>query len=135
MNDHHGIGIILNGMGSLAHETGDADQARRMLSQGLSIMQNISCTHCSARLLMDLARVAVASADYSRSATLLGAAAALRDRSGIIATPSTMQTIEDAMGKATPVLGVDGWESAWREGWLMSLEQAAVYATTFTELG
>jgi hypothetical protein len=126
--DQHGIASILQSMGLLARATGKAERARELIAEVLSIMLRIGCQHCCARILADLAFIANASGESDRAVRLLGAADALRERTGIVIPTNSVGTFEQTLEEARCRLGEAAYATASSEGRLMALPQAAAYA-------
>jgi hypothetical protein len=115
-------------MGSLAGATGKAGRARELMGEGLNIMQRIGCLNCSARYLGDLASLASSSGEPYRAGRLLGAADALRERTGIVMRANAAGALEKTLVKTRQQLGEAAFSTAWNEGRAMSLVQVSAYA-------
>ena len=126
--DHHSIGSALQSLGSLARALGKNERAAELIAEGLIIMQRIRCMHCSAWFLLDLAFVARASGEPERAVRLLGAADALRERTGSVPPMASVGTIEQTLTESRSHLGEAAYANAWKEGRAMPLPQAASYA-------
>jgi non-specific serine/threonine protein kinase len=128
MTDHHGMASVLQSMGWLAHSTGKRGRATGLIGEALSIMQRIGCLHCSARYLMDLAFVTDISREGERVVCLLGAADALRDRTGIVPSQTSAERLRETLSAARLQMGEDAYASAWNYGRGMTLREATAYA-------
>ena len=122
--DLHAIGSILQSKGALARGAGNVESARALIGEGLGIMHRIGCWHCCARYLGDLAFVMGASGEPERAVRLLGAAEALRERTGIIIRPKALAVIEKALSDARQSIGEAACADALNQGRALSLPAA-----------
>src|SRR5262249_60142353 len=81
------IAPALHLLGAVAHELGDDTRAAARFAESLVICQEINQQPGLAQCLDGLAAVAHARGDFERAARLLGAAAALREASGLTLPP------------------------------------------------
>jgi tetratricopeptide (TPR) repeat protein len=136
------ISMQLYLLGRIAQYQGDYRQAMKYFSESMAISaQEISTWgenssgHEVAACLTGVASLRLAQGHVKRSALLLGAAHALRQRiARLIVMEAAVQNAlaeaeqEETSAAARTRLGEEAWQVAWEEGQAMSIYQAIAYA-------
>jgi predicted ATPase/DNA-binding SARP family transcriptional activator/class 3 adenylate cyclase len=124
--DHkQGIAVSLNNLGALRLEQGDPAGAKECFRESLALLREIPEPRSTAECLAGLAGAAAAEGRHPQAARLLGAVAALRERSGITPTPEETGIEEQAARSAQAALGEDAYSAAWEHGRRMAPDQVA----------
>ena len=116
-------------MGNLARTAGKAG-ARPGANQGGSATscKESDVSTAAPGVSRDLAFVAGAAGEFERAVKLLGAADALRERTGIVIPTPSVQIIERTLSDSQNALGKEVFAAAWDKGMAMSLPHATAYA-------
>jgi tetratricopeptide (TPR) repeat protein len=114
--------------GEVARAMGNPDEALRYYARSLKMVAKHRLGPSVPPYLEAFARLAVANAQPSRAARLLGAAAKLREEIGTAVPPVEQADFDKALAQARDQLGTAAFEAAWNEGWALDWEQAAAYA-------
>ena len=120
------------GLASLAHlEQGDfpAD-AREHYREGLALLREIAEPRGIAYCLEGLASVAILGGDVPRAARLLGAAGAIRERTGATLDPIEQAEVEATIAEGRKAIGAVAFDTASTEGRILDLNQAIDLALT-----
>ena len=96
--------------------------------ESLTIAGDLTDPDAAAEALEGFAELAVAKRAPKRAATILGAAARLREAIGFPTPPHEERELERAAAAARAALGDAAFDRAWREGSAMDLEDAVRYA-------
>jgi DNA-binding CsgD family transcriptional regulator len=112
----------------IAADRGDGEQARRDAHQALAIAADNQGRLCLPAILECLASLAVDGGNHGDAARLLGAAAALRDRTGEFRFPLYEDTYATTLGACRNELGEDDFQTAWADGAALSADDAITYA-------
>ncbi len=118
-----GIAVSLNNLGILLLEAGDLAGAEDRFRESLALLREVTEPRATAECLVGLAGVAAAEGRHPQAARLLGAAAALRERSGITPSPVEASVEEQAARSALAALGEDAYAAARMEGKRLAPEQ------------
>jgi predicted ATPase/DNA-binding winged helix-turn-helix (wHTH) protein len=121
------ISQVLSARGLAECKDGNLESAEASLVESLTIAGDLTDPTAAAEALEGFAELAVAKQALKRAATILGAAARLREEMG-----HTMSVHEEREHKrvgaaARAALGDDAFDQAWREGSAMELEEAVRY--------
>ena len=111
-----GVALSLSGLGFLAEIRDDHTEATRRYRDALRVATDATNTAAMASALDGLARVAIAAGQQTRGATILGGAAALRQRFGLSPPRSEEIDMEQAVGTAQASLGAGGFATARDRG-------------------
>jgi predicted ATPase len=129
LGDRLGIAISLNNSGLEACEQGECAAAQEFYGEALAIRCELGDRRGIAASLDGLANVAFALAEPHRAARCWGAAERLREEIGAPLPPSVRPRYDNQVAAARATSNDDAaFESAWREGRAMTLEQAIEYA-------
>jgi non-specific serine/threonine protein kinase len=109
LGNKQGLGNKLADLGRVSHEAGDVPAAARHYAESLRWLWEGGDTWYLAGPLEGLATVALGAGQAGQSARLLGAAAALRERSGGTIWPAERGRLERARAATLAVLGEDGF--------------------------
>lgn len=107
---------------------GNPDKARRDANEALSIGARNGSRLCLPDLLEFQARSAVHAGDYIESARLLGAANAIRQRTGEVRFPMHEDGYLGALTEVRNQLGDNAFADAWAEGSALSSDEAIARA-------
>jgi predicted ATPase/DNA-binding NarL/FixJ family response regulator len=128
IEQQHMAALCLVNLGSVAAEQGRLEEARSRFERGLHLLAQIGDRGASAAALERCAEVAVAQGQYARGLQLAGAAAAVRQTSGLLLLPRALQQFESRMEPARRALGATVAAEAWAAGMRMSLDEAVARA-------
>ena len=127
IGDRLNMAIALYDLGWAALQQGKLDQARKHLAETIPVCIELRYLLGLAYGLEGLAVLAVREEDYTRAATLMGAASVARERSAAPAWRADKAVLEDATRVARERLA-DEFAAAWEAGRRMSLDQVSDYA-------
>ena len=119
--DDYGVALSELFLGFVAVERGRHDDAAALFARTLPAFHEIGFRHYTARCLEGVAAVARSRGDANAAAQLLGAASAIRERSGRAPTPAT-ERVSVATRAALEQ------EDAWAEGHALSEDEAIAKA-------
>ncbi|MFI5510304.1 LuxR C-terminal-related transcriptional regulator [Mycobacterium sp. NPDC051804] len=112
----------------IAIAQGEPDQADDDAHESLAIACEIRAYLQVPDALDCLARLAVMAGNHVFAARLFSAAAAARERIGIVRIPALTRGHDDAVGAALEALGRKEFDAACAEGAALSIEEAIAYA-------
>jgi hypothetical protein len=116
-------------LGRASARAGDLTTAQTCLWEGIRLQRQMASWVGFGRDALDAyAEVALARGEPHLAACLLGAAAAQRDRQGIIVYPVDQADHSARFDAARAALDVDAFLAAWAEGQVMSLNDAVALA-------
>lgn len=129
LGDQWGVASSLDDLGSLARAESNLEGAKALYQEGLRTLQCLGFQRGMARLLEGLACCAIDEGRPARALKTAGTAAALRHALGTPLPPAEAAELQGALEAARRAL--PGAESgrAWREGWLLSPDEAIDYAS------
>jgi predicted ATPase/DNA-binding winged helix-turn-helix (wHTH) protein len=107
---------------------GNLESAEASLVEGLTIAGDLADPHAAAEALEGTAELAVAKHAPKRAATILGAAARLREEMGLPIPVHEEREHKREAAAARAALGDAAFDQAWREGSAMDLKEAVRYA-------
>jgi predicted ATPase/DNA-binding SARP family transcriptional activator len=119
---------VLGNLGAVALQLGDAGRAESLFEAGLALFEQLGDKDGVAECLEGLAGVAGMHAAGWRVARLCGAAEALREAIGTPLIPIELGRYQAIRSAARAVIGPDAFETHYRAGRAMTLEQAIAYA-------
>jgi predicted ATPase/DNA-binding NarL/FixJ family response regulator len=122
------IGLSYFGLGLLAWLQGDHRQAVARLRESISLRHELEEWWGLTRALEALAWVEASRADLRRAAHLMGAAAAMLERSSTALSPNYLVHHEQCLHTVTSGLSGADFESAWAAGHRLPAAQAVQYA-------
>jgi len=122
----------LHNLGHATHRLGDARAARDLFAEALVLCRELGDRRGVAECVAGLA-CALAATQPERTGRLLGAAMASIDAAGPHLSRSSAGDYAHAQGIARRQLGDAAYDEAWRQGWALSLEQAAALALEDTD--
>ena len=128
VGDRWAIANALNNLGNLAREQGDYAQALSLYKESLKINHELDGKWAIAYLFEDFASLAVLCLQPARALRLVGAADALRKRTGSLLSPAELSKLESKLAIARAALAADLQERLVAEGAQMTLEEAIEYA-------
>ena len=129
-----GVGYLVS-LGDVAMGQGDLAAARRWFEEGLALCQELHEEARVPRVLESLAVLAALDGTPERALRLAGAAAALRERLGVPATPAQHARVDGAIGAVRWGLTESQGAAAWAAGQKMDMSQAIGYALIGDMLG
>ena len=122
-----GIASCLHDLAGLEAEAGRFAEARRMYRECLRLYGPANVAELP-RILESMANVAMRAAKPDRALTLLGGAAAIRERFQVKAhDPALRSDLERRIDVARAAAGPEA-ATHWMEGWNMSIEEAMEFA-------
>jgi predicted ATPase/DNA-binding XRE family transcriptional regulator len=121
-------GFQLAGLSHIARLRGDLAGAARLAREQLATWRWLGVPGYLAGCLEGIGLTAAAAKQWTRTARLLGMAAALREAVGEPLSPRWREEIEQAVAFAREALGELGWAAAFAAGHALSLEEAIVEA-------
>jgi DNA-binding CsgD family transcriptional regulator len=123
----HQVGA-LTVRGFVALAQGEPDQAERDAHDALTVAARTQGYVRVPYALECLARVAAEDSNHPYAARLLGAADAIRQRTGHVRFPMYEAGHETAVTAVREALGQNDFDAAWTEGHALSIEEAIAYA-------
>ena len=121
--------LILDSLAQVAIDHMDIESARSYWHECITIELSLGETLGIPSILEGFARLAAAQSEHQRALRLLGAAAGLRSEMRIPnPTPFEQEPVRLALSRSRAALGKSEADSAWHEGWVMTLEEAVQYA-------
>jgi len=121
--DQWGLANALNGLADVALVEGDLYTAYSLCRDSLNLLREGGAKEGIAYCLESIAAISVARGQSSRSARLLGAAAALRTIINLPLTPTDLINYEHNMAALHSQLDDIAFNVAWEEGQVMPLDQ------------
>jgi predicted ATPase/DNA-binding SARP family transcriptional activator len=128
--DDSALAAILLDRSGLALEARDTESAANLARAAVDLYSRYGTTAGIAEGFHVLALAAEAGGSPERAARLIGAAEALRDVAGTRISAANAGDFEDAVRRASALLGDDEFAAARAEGRAMSLEEAVALAAT-----
>jgi tetratricopeptide (TPR) repeat protein len=128
LGDHWALSYSLVGLGNLAGYQDNDAQATAFYQEALSFSQEGGYSELLAECFEGLAGSAAKQAQSARAARLLGAAEQLREVIDAPRHPVKDERHAKAIALAQDALDPIAYESAWRDGRRMTLEEAIKYA-------
>lgn len=138
-NEHFGRapsayhGRVLNQLGVVARLTGDLDRATSLLRQAIELLRRYGATLEIILCLEDIARLEVERRAPRRAATLLAAAARLRDATGAKPPVPDRAELNREIERIRSMLPAREFDAAWSRGLDLDVEAAAALATAAPE--
>jgi non-specific serine/threonine protein kinase len=121
------LGVRLTRLGQIVHAQGDSQRALELMKESLVVGWQAKHPLGIAEALTALASLARAQREPSRAARLLAAVMALRESTGTVMLPNYEQEYEHEVAAVRAQLDARTFESAWKEGQGMTVEQAMAY--------
>ena len=118
----------LSARGRAECRDGNLESAEASFVESLTIAGDLTEPDTAAQALEGFAELAVATHAPKRAATILGAAARLREEIGLALSVREEREHKRMAAAARAALGDDAFDQAWREGSAMELEEAVRYA-------
>jgi non-specific serine/threonine protein kinase len=128
LGEDHFAATVMCGLGMTMLDLGDRARSVALLQQALSIARDRANQWVVSECLEGLARVALAAAQTTRAARLVGAAAALRDEIVMLQSPIEIAYFESFLNVLRDDLGGERFAAAWADGQSLSREAAIVEA-------
>jgi len=119
---------ILSYKGRAELSDSDLVSAERTFAESLAIARELADSFATMWALERFAELAAARHAHERAATVLGAAARLREEAGLSIPPHEEREHKRVAAATCTALGDDAYDHAWREGSAMDLEDAVRYA-------
>jgi DNA-binding CsgD family transcriptional regulator len=129
IDDRWGIGFSLVGLGHAARDRGDTARAVTLFAEGLTSITEVGDRRIIALALDGVAGVAIDCGQPERAACLFGAAAALREASGLPVEPAFRAAHGRDVAAARAALGEDAFAAGWATGAALPLPGAVAEAT------
>jgi len=118
---------ILSYKGRAELSDGDLVSAEASFVESLAIARELADPFATMWALERFAELAAANHAHKRAATILGAAAHVREEMGLSLPPHDEREHTRVAAATRVALGDDAFEQAWREGSAMDLEEAVRY--------
>ena len=122
--DAWGAAVSRLNLGILAIEQGDPLRSEKLLFEALRAFRRLRDEDASTECLESLAGAAGARGEWSRAATLFGAAEAAREELGVPIRPVDRERYERFVANSRRGQDETAWASAWSRGRALSLQQA-----------
>ena len=120
------------GLGTLALERGELDEAQALLDEALSLSLAARSTRSVTLCLAALARWALVAGDPERAALVAGAAEGLRRRAGLRAWPILRQVEAELVVQVRQALGTDRFARVFAAGTRLTQRDAVAAARAGT---
>jgi predicted ATPase/DNA-binding CsgD family transcriptional regulator len=133
LGNKQGLGNKLSDLGRISHEAGDAPAAARHYAESLRALWEAGDAWYPASPVEGLAAVALDAGQPQRAARLLGAAAALRERSGSTVWLSERGRLERAVAAARAALGEEAYMREAGAGRALALHAVVAEATAVAD--
>jgi predicted ATPase len=124
LGDRGGMAWATIHIGHAARARGDAAQAKRQFTESLKMFRELGALWGVAESLEGLAVAARDLAHCGRAAQLFGSAAALRQNIGYQLAPPNAANQQRDLDALRATLGLNGFETAWRMGRDLPLDEA-----------
>jgi len=128
IDDRWGMGVSLVRLGYAARDRGDTARALAQFAEGLALFTELGDRRIIALALDGVAGLAIAWGQPERAAHLFGAAAALRESSGLPVDPACRATHQRDVAAARAALGKDAFAAGWAAGAALPLPAAVAEA-------
>jgi non-specific serine/threonine protein kinase len=128
IDDRWGMGSSLVRWGYAARDRGDTAQALALFAEGLALFAELGDRRIIALALDGVAGLAIARREPERAVRLFGAAAALREASGLPVDPACRAAQGRDVATARAVLGEDAFAAGWTTGATLPLAAAVAEA-------
>jgi predicted ATPase/DNA-binding NarL/FixJ family response regulator len=135
VDDRWGMGVSLVRLGYAARDLGDLERAMPRFAEGLALVVELGDPRNIAMALDGVAGLAVARGLYERAGRLFGAAAALRESSGLPSDAATRAANERDAGTVRSALGEDAFVAAWAASAALPLRVAIAEAAEIAAPG
>jgi non-specific serine/threonine protein kinase len=119
---------VLSARGRAECREGNLEFAEASFVESLTIACDLTNPDAAAQALEGFAELAAARHASKRAATILGAAARLREETGLARSVHEERDHKRMAAAARAALGDDAFDEAWREGSAMDLEESVRYA-------
>ena len=129
IDDRWGMGVSLVRLGYAARDRGDDARAMALFAEGLALFTELGDRRIIALALDGVAGLAVAWGQPEHAARLFGAAAALREASGLPVDPAFRAAHGRDVAAARTALGEDAFAAGWATGAALPLPVAIAEAT------
>jgi ATP/maltotriose-dependent transcriptional regulator MalT len=129
LGNKQGLGNKLSDLGIVRHDEGDEAAAMQHYLEGLQLLWEGGDTWYLAIPVAGLAAIALNSGQAMRAARLVGAATALRERSGSSVWPKERDRFEQTMARARNELGAEVFEREVFAGRALPLAEVVVEAS------
>ncbi|MGH2914359.1 MAG: LuxR C-terminal-related transcriptional regulator [Solirubrobacteraceae bacterium] len=120
--------VVDNLVGCAAISDGDDEQGRERVHAALAVCAELGLERGAADALEELALLAAAAGDGTRTARLAAAAGGARARLGCAPLPRSARRVAAARALFVDRDGDGPWESAWAQGETLALADAIAYA-------
>ncbi|MCC6792111.1 MAG: hypothetical protein IT336_10510 [Thermomicrobiales bacterium] len=133
VDDRWGMGSSIVRLGYAVRDQGDADRAAALFTEGLDLFTELGDRRIIAMALDGVAGVAIVSGQPAHGARLFGAAAALREASGLPVDPACRAAHERDVDAARAAMGREAFAAAWADGAASPLSVTIAEATSIAE--
>jgi tetratricopeptide (TPR) repeat protein len=99
------------------------------LQESLDVCRRTGNRHFASYALDGLAAIAAACGRHAQAARLWAAAAAVREVLGVAAKPKDARELADAIDRVRTELGSAAFDTAWQEGFALTLDEAIMLGT------
>jgi len=129
LGNKQGLGNKLSDLGIVRHDEGDEAAAMQHYLEGLQLLWEGGDTWYLAIPVVGLAAIALNSGQAMRAARLVGAATALRERSGSSVWPKERDRLEQTVARARTALGAEVFEQEVAAGRALPLAEVVAEAS------
>lgn len=130
VDDRWGMGVSLVRLGYASRDQGDTTRAAALFAEGLALFIELGDPRIIALALDGVAGLTLAWEQPERAARLFGAAAALRESSGLPVDPAYRAAHARDVAATRAALGKDAFSVGWATGAALPLQEAVTEATT-----
>jgi DNA-binding CsgD family transcriptional regulator len=128
IDDRWGMSVSLVRLGYAARDRGETARAVALFTEGLALVAELGDRRIIALALDGVAGLAIAWGQPERAARLFGAAAALREASGLPVDPAHRAAHSRDVVAARAALGEDAFAAGWATGAALPLPMAVAEA-------
>jgi tetratricopeptide (TPR) repeat protein len=126
--DTWAVALPLRNLAIVANRQREYEQARHLLEESLHGLRDLGEKWFLSRSIETLAQVVALQGQHERAAHLFGAAESLRDAVGASILPFYRADYDRTLATVRDALGEPAFERCWREGRLLSADDALTYA-------
>jgi len=116
IDDRWGIARVLTDLAGVDLQAGEYAQADRSLREALQVFRELGHQRGVAKQLESLSWCAVCQSRAEAAVMLVGAAAAIRQRTAAPAKAAERERIDKTLAQARSRITAEAYEEAWREG-------------------
>jgi predicted ATPase/class 3 adenylate cyclase len=128
LGDDRFVLVTRSDLGHMLRTAGELDEAEAIYRESLAGWEHLGNRGAIANQIEGFAFISVERGDEQRAATLLGAAARVRDAAGAQMMPWERETYDAAIGRVRAAMDAAAFEAAWAAGSRLDQEAAIALA-------